>query len=411
MKHLLLFSALLLLPFSVIASSLPAPGNWSGAVGTATVAPLPGELPGEAWESVRGSLVLKISPPSSKAPNGSYSAVFSVFEGGALQVFRGKGSLGEQGRLAASWSGPGKSPRRCEIDLVFSSSPDGLLQGTANVIAPAETFTDTNGNSQRDTNEVFVDANKNGSWDAGGLSSFAVFALRSPYGKSAPLPADVAGSLSALCLAEGADLPLGIFSGGIDTAGRLKLGGTWQDGRKASLSTAVLRFDNSNFVVPAAALGKGIFLGARAVYAPGSGGSDWSGKAWEFKTTGAPRPLRFEGFRAGNNAALNWPTGAADLYLEHGLDVEYANGVARIVQRSNKLALEGIASNPGIRDISLSFFPSEALVKGSLTYIVSNSNPETRATVAVSGVLNPSTGEVRGRVGSIGWFSLVPLRD
>jgi len=376
-RHLLLGFALLVSVSAI--SAAPQKGAWAGVLGASSVPALPHELPVETWDLVCGSLSLTISPPSAKAPQGGYSAKLAVWKDSVALQFKGKGILGQnesgQTILSGNWRGSGAEVPVCHIELVFSEDDGARVDGYAEVENPS-----------------------------GSVYRFAAFALPLPYNRSSPAPSSIAGKLTMMFSTQDYS-PIGILGGSIDTAGKMVIKGSWQDGRKATMVTSILLWHGTHFTFPASSLGSDLYVGGIARLST-QNDAGWVGTGWEIKKNSQLRVLDIQAFRTANSAVLKWPTDKADLYIEHGLDIEYAGGEVSVSPGSNKLITQ--ITHPGIRSLSLSYSPTDGLVKGQLTYVVWSSQPERQETVQIIGNLNPATGEVRGRIGSIGLFSLMP---
>ena len=75
-------------------------------------------------DTVLGSVGFTCSPPSLKAPYGSYSATLSIFNGTSVVAYKGKGLIDEDGRIvSAQWAGAKGSPPAV-VDL--TAQPDSI---------------------------------------------------------------------------------------------------------------------------------------------------------------------------------------------------------------------------------------------------------------------------------------------
>lgn len=106
----------------------PKPSVYYGAVGSVLPLLLNGSnqnlAPSLQW--VGGSLAITVGLPSTKSPNGSYSAVLNVFDGTVNRLIRAKGNMGPGSTLQdVIWSTGGKTPITVEVSLAPLDNGDG----------------------------------------------------------------------------------------------------------------------------------------------------------------------------------------------------------------------------------------------------------------------------------------------
>jgi len=98
-------------------------GSYVGLLGY-----VPAELPSadlESYETYEGAVSVSISAPSSKLPEGTYSAKLILFSANRTHVFNAKGSLGSGGSISGNWRSNDSSSVTAVVSLV--AVDDGAL--------------------------------------------------------------------------------------------------------------------------------------------------------------------------------------------------------------------------------------------------------------------------------------------
>ena len=377
---------LFLFSFSAIAQ-LPV-GRWSGAAGVpgATMVPDPSKVPVEFFEEgLAGRLQISISAPSAKAPQGAYSAQFTLRHGNQTLAFRHAGSLSQNGSISATWSASGVP---AQVTLTRSPmAPDAaFLYGTASI----------------------------------GATSYPIFLLPETFGAKAPLPAGVDGAFTLFLHDPALSSGTGFGTASVSKAGAVKISATLSDGTKTTQSSAILLGGTNPFLVAAAPVGRVGYLGAWALRDTSPEDCDWNGRALQ---SAASRRLLLAAYTKPAPGQPAFPSSSAVLDLQLNPDFFAANGQltfdgkSRFRANSSLGAILDGANAQGVELLSLTLNPSTGAATGRIEYfyIPSLTSDARRETATLTGILNRKTGEIHGLIqarralGLSGPFQVTPL--
>ena len=200
-----------------ISAQTPVPvfqGAWSGAAGPvgSVISEDPALLPLKAWSSVAGRLTITFLKPTLKTPNGTYSAVLSLFNGSATWAFNGKGAISGSNTISGNWTGVKGAPD-CKVSLALSGTGPACLTGTALL---------TSGSGAVSTR-------------------YPLFALPVAWkAKTNPLPIDDVGTCTFFLLDPSSQVGTTTGAVTITSLGAVRLALTFTNGKKVSTTSTVL---------------------------------------------------------------------------------------------------------------------------------------------------------------------------
>lgn len=360
--------------FPLSANAALPPGRWSGAAGVpgATMVPDPSSVPVEFFqEGLAGRLQISISAPSSKAPQGAYTAKLTLRHGNKTLAFRKKGALAADGSISASWSASGVTTQ-----VALNRSPmapnAAFLYGTATIDS----------------------------------TSYPIFLLPETFGAKAPLPTGVHGGFTLFLHDPALSDGTGFGTASISKTGAVKISAKLSDGTKTTQSSAILLGGSTPFFVTASPIRPTGFLGAWALRDTSPEDCDWNGYALQ---TGDPRRLLLSSFSKPAPNQPAFPSSSAMLDLQLNPDFFAANGQIAFDGKKRFFAGSGLSShqqsaildgaNPwGVSLLSLTLNPSTGAATGRIEYFfISESTSMTRRESAnLAGMLNRKSGEIHG---------------
>jgi hypothetical protein len=363
----------------------PKPSIYQGSVGW-LLPPLlngSGQKLAPSLEWTAGSLAITVGLPTSKSPNGTYSAVLNVFDGTANRLFRVKGNMGPGNTLQdVTWSTSGKAP----VTVVVSLSPLDNGEGSEGLT---------------------------GSLQIGGQTLDILVGKTAFDKKTNPWPADFGTTFTTTLENISTLTGTGVATVVISPVGIAKMITRLGDGTSVTMSSPVWISTGSTgekllfFYAPLAkntGYVGGWFAGPDSPADPWAGSGTWSIPGEENSLATLMYPYAKP---AAKMSPFTWPGDSAVVQIYNPDFLDLAGDV--FFTSPNKFVV--VADNPNV-DMKLSINAANGAVSGQVSYFPLEGTMPKKTNAKLYGVLDQSTGIINGLVvfspGKSGILEILP---